>query len=89
MPDNDWRHSAERMARLEADIAVIKSDMIWVKADMQAQAMISVKTANDIGEIKISLVKDNERRSMLRYVGHAAAVALGGILGAITGHRVP
>lgn len=64
----------EKLARFENDVA-------WIKQEVRGHSEIIGKTADDVTEIKIMLAKDQGGRSMLQYIGHAAAVGAGAIAG--------
>lgn len=69
----------ERIARLETNLS-------WIKQEMLSQNAVIGKTADDVTEIKIMLSNEAGKRSMLRYVGHAASVVAGGLMGFLGGH---
>lgn len=72
---DDWRHSGERLARVEERLNAVDEKLTALP-----------KIAESINAMQIIMAQDNGKRSMARYIGHVAAIALGGILGAFTGH---
>jgi hypothetical protein len=47
------------------------------------------RLADAVNAIQLTMAQEVGKRSAMRYLGHIVTVALGGLLGAITGHSHP
>lgn len=69
---------SERLARVEERLNSVDQKLVALP-----------EMAKSINAIQLIMASDSGKRSMLRYVTHAASVLLAGLIGAITGHHAP
>ena len=73
MPD-----SGERLARVEERLKSVDEKLTVIP-----------EMAKSINSMQLILAQESAKRSLLRYIAHAASVFLAGLVGAFTGHHAP